>query len=316
MTNEPTSIERLTRYLYGRVRGPELDAFEERLFTDSDLAAELDALENDLVDRYVAGEFGDAEAREFEQNYLVSERRAEKVRAARILSMRLGEDVPIVPAVAETTSFWAAFSAFFRPSRVAFAGGLAIAVISLAVGYLLWYRPPGERIAANDLPEIVIPTPAAVNALPTETPAMALATPMLPPAAVPAPSPAGRQPADPPPKKPAVLAFTLVPPIRSGSRPVLEIPGGEGSVRFRLAEAVDPRYTTYRVELRDGSGATVWDTEVGRSSVGRRGWLTVSVPRSSLKPGSYEMAVAGTTSEGSVEDVNFYNFVVRPGPEE
>lgn len=314
--NEQISSETMTRYLYGRLDGPELDAFEDRLFADPDLAFEVDAAENDLVDLYVAGEMAAAESAEFEKHYLISARRADKVAAARAIKARLTPSTTAATVPSDGLSVWESIAAMLRPARVAMAGGLVALAVLLVAGYLLWDRAPEKQLVANKGPEIELPTPAPVNAVLTGTPELR-PTPEQPPAATPSPQPADPRPAQPPAqKRPAVLAFTLVPPIRSGNRPVLEIPAGGGAVQFRLTDVVDDKYSNYRVELRDGSGGTVWTTVTGRIPARRQAMLTVSVPRPTLRPGSYELAVAGTTSDGSVEEINFFNFEVRSGPEE
>jgi len=316
MTNETNTNERMTLYLYGRLDGRELDAFEELLFADADLAAELDAHENDLVDRYASGEMSDAESREFKALYLISERRADKVAAARVINSQIARSAETVSPQSDKPSFWQAFAAFFRPKAVAFAGGLAALAILLIGGYLISLLTPDSRLVANGVPEIGSPSPQLTNGAVAATPEIRLPQ-ERPPAATPTPGSNSRRPVnEAEQKKPTVLAFTLLPPIRSSGKPVLEIPAGTGTVRFRLTDVLDPKYTLYRVELRDGSGSDVWHTEVRRVSADSRGLLTVSVPGSRLRSGPYEMAVSGITGDGSIEEINFFGFVVRSGPEQ
>lgn len=150
--------EKTIRYLFGELDEAERDALEDRLFEDDDLGLYLAAVEKDLIDEYIRGELDAGLRNRFDQSYLVSDARREKIRAAKILHERVfaelavAEETPApvrVPAENEKTSFWQALNEFFRAPKFALAGGLAMILLFLLfAGWILLRRAPNA-------PEIV-----------------------------------------------------------------------------------------------------------------------------------------------------------------
>jgi hypothetical protein len=79
------STEPHERFLLGDLTAEERDRFEHRLLEDPDLFEQVEAAEDDLVDRYVRGEMEAAELRRFEERLLVSDRIRQRARTARSL---------------------------------------------------------------------------------------------------------------------------------------------------------------------------------------------------------------------------------------
>ena len=83
----PSVARRATirRYLLGGLRVRERARLEERYFKNDDLFEKIEMVEDELVDAYVRGYLSESESRLFEEDYLGSERRRDKVGVAREL---------------------------------------------------------------------------------------------------------------------------------------------------------------------------------------------------------------------------------------
>lgn len=75
--------QKLRAFLLGSLTEDEAEIFDELSFTDDDFADELNAAEKDLIDSYVHGELSGAELQNFENYYLASPVRREKVEFAK-----------------------------------------------------------------------------------------------------------------------------------------------------------------------------------------------------------------------------------------
>jgi CHAT domain-containing protein/Tfp pilus assembly protein PilF len=72
-------------YLLGQLDGTDRVEFEKRLLTDDHLFDELAAIEDELIDEYLAGHGGKDELEMFEKNFLTTPERLQKLRFARAL---------------------------------------------------------------------------------------------------------------------------------------------------------------------------------------------------------------------------------------
>src|ERR1043165_9219684 len=87
MSQDAIDRHTLKQYLLGEL-SPEtqLEAVEERVFTDDDVFDELQLVKEDLIDQYVRDEFTAEERRNFERNFLTTEERRADVRRAQALA--------------------------------------------------------------------------------------------------------------------------------------------------------------------------------------------------------------------------------------
>ncbi|HEY3578890.1 MAG TPA: CHAT domain-containing protein [Pyrinomonadaceae bacterium] len=87
MSQDAIDRNTLKQYLLGELsQETQLEAVEERLFTDDDVFEELQLVKEDLIDQYVKDEFTPAERRNFERNFLTTEERRADVRRAQALA--------------------------------------------------------------------------------------------------------------------------------------------------------------------------------------------------------------------------------------
>jgi hypothetical protein len=77
--------EQLERYLLGLLSEEERGQLDELCLADDEIAGRLQAVENDLVDRYASGTLAGPTLSQFQRVYLTSARRLEKVRFAESL---------------------------------------------------------------------------------------------------------------------------------------------------------------------------------------------------------------------------------------
>lgn len=329
-------------YLFGELKGAERDDFEERLFLDEDFGLFINQVENDLIDDYVRGEMESGDKSKFENAYLTSETGRRKIRGAQILQEKLFDEKhnKIVFAEAPKASLWQIFAGFFRMPGLVWAGAMSAILVLLFGGIWFLNQKPLERAEIDNknfaavtptpmpaprnvnLPEdqsntatektninLESKTPNNVNQnLPSnsKTPVRDVTPPK--PAAD---RPRSRQKTNTVPPPPKVFAFSLQPPLRSSKRPVLRIPAETQTVRLRLFDDFGEKYDRYFAELNDGVGKAVWSREFTAGKKRPLKSITINIPREKFKTGSYELAVSGITPEGSVEEINFYNFVVE-----
>jgi anti-sigma factor RsiW len=139
--------ERITAYLLGELSAEESERFEDECFAAEDWPAQVELVEEDLVDDYLRGELTPAQRRRFEENYLTTTARVERVRMAAALLGRMGEwpktlpepdpdpVKPAAPASPAVPTLGERFRAFWG-GRV-WAPAAALAVVAVVAGALL-----------------------------------------------------------------------------------------------------------------------------------------------------------------------------------
>jgi hypothetical protein len=321
--------EQAINYFLGELNDDEQAAVEERFFTEEEFSAFLDEVETDLIDDYTRGELSATLKLKFEQNYLISERRRERVKAAAVLANAEKVKVKSFTA-APQVSFWEQITAFFRAPQMAFALSAA-ALLLLIGGLFVFWRPTDNEVA-----KIEEPTPVT-NIFPIKQPSPAL-TPQISPENFPSPTPIPkvsvsptliRQPdrretelqreienqtiereqpkPTPTPKvlpKPVFAFFTLLPTSRTGEKPQLTLKKNVKSVRLNLVNETSGDFAKYHVEVRDANGSVILAQETKSKKIG------LNLPVARLKKGDYEITLSGKKNDGTSETLNFYEFSV------
>ena len=339
MSNHSNNDEAM-KYLYGDLSESERDKFEERLFSDGEFSLFVEDLENDLIDEYVRGELEFEQKRAFEQQYLTSESRHEKVAIARTLSNEVFEGAEI--STDKGSGVFSALLDFLRLPNLAYATGLAAVFLILIVGGFWMLNQneapvvvdddntereeniPGSKPAPVEEPKQEKPD-EEVNASKQEPKTQkqdvvnqkakprsnANESGNSSPVKTPERKPKTDKSKTVVKRQPTVFAFSLMPPLRSSRTPVLKIPQSVKTVRLSLFDTFDAKYGKFNVELTDAAGATLWSGEIKASKQRPQKFIRVSIPGSRLSNGSFEIAVKGVTADGSFEDMSFYNFAVR-----
>ena len=153
--------ERIIAYLLEEL--PEEDAvqFEEECFARESWPSEINLIEEDLIDDYLRGELAPERRRHFEQNYLTTAARRERVRMAAALLRHVDEDsadaeatdaeaIVAMPAAGQTWAwrlrdFWSGQTWGLRAA----AGALAALVIVVGLWWFSASRTPNESRTAT-----------------------------------------------------------------------------------------------------------------------------------------------------------------------
>lgn len=138
-----------TKYFLGQTTEADRNKIEDRFFIDEDYSYFLDETERDLIDNYVKGNLSQVDRKRFEQNYLVSDERKEKLKFSILLNERskVVESTPVVSSQIVAKSNW--FD-FLKMPRLVFAGALGILLLCLLLIGILLNRGKTTEFARND----------------------------------------------------------------------------------------------------------------------------------------------------------------------
>ncbi|HEX8737220.1 MAG TPA: hypothetical protein VF721_17945 [Pyrinomonadaceae bacterium] len=138
---ETSQIEEMKRFLFYEMAERERAALEERFFEDSEYFYDLLELENDLIDSYARGELVGKDLTRFELSLAKSPERREKVAGARAWQTLIAEENPKSAVVVATPGLRERILNFFNfrsPNFQFAAGALAVILLAVAVGFLLY----------------------------------------------------------------------------------------------------------------------------------------------------------------------------------
>lgn len=142
--------ERIIAYLLGELPAAESEQFEDECFAQEHWPAQVHLAEEDLIDDYLRGGLTPEQRQHFEQYYLTTKARKERVVIAASLLRHVAEyknrsNLGSAERLTETT--WAErFRAFWGSRRWALRAALALTTIAVVVGGLLWLnRSPRAR---------------------------------------------------------------------------------------------------------------------------------------------------------------------------
>lgn len=319
------NTEQIIKYLFGELNEAERDTLEDRIFSEEEFAEFLSAVEKDLIDDYARNEMNADLRRRFEQKYLVSETRREKVRVASILQKELfAEKEVIAPIVIATEStVWQKLADFFRVPNLALAGGLAVILLFALFGSWLLLRSTPNQIdivTGDSNQNIKIPTP---QISPEVTPTVEITENVNKPTNnINKPTPTPKKPLpvnSPTPEKreveqsepPRIFIATLIPILRSDSVPTLKIPKNASSVQLKIVHDNQKSFVKYRLETRNQNGDLIDSRTISVNEKNLERPIYLNLPNSRLKAGSYEITLNGIDAENKSQPLKFYNFVVE-----
>jgi hypothetical protein len=128
----------MARYLLGELPDAEQEVLEQKLFLDDDWFDRLRVVEMELIDDYVQGNMSAADRAQFEQGFLTTPERAEKVANAKALLRHVAELEPVATAAEPERSpaFWGPLANYFSFQSPAMQYAMTAAVLLLTVGGL------------------------------------------------------------------------------------------------------------------------------------------------------------------------------------
>jgi CHAT domain-containing protein/tetratricopeptide (TPR) repeat protein len=136
MTPTPDIHERIRRYLLGQLGDSAREEIEQQIIVDEDLFEELLVAEDELIDEYLSDRLNAGERTAFEQHFLATPERHDKLKFGRAFNRYLSSSSAIVPGhqPIKTPGSWAGSrSLFSSPLRVAI-----LAILVVAVGLGVW----------------------------------------------------------------------------------------------------------------------------------------------------------------------------------
>jgi hypothetical protein len=276
MTTTPEAV-RARRYLLGEASDAECAVIEQEYFERDEAIDGIAAVEDDLIEDYLAGDLAPVERVLFERVYLSVPQHRVRVETIRRLMARASRDGASSPLKGKVLPW----------RRVSRQGGwLALAASFLVAASLgLWLFPR----FANRQPEIVenrVPAPATGERSPGEP----------------------RQAAQ-------VYALMLSPvAVRSGSESIsVVIPPGTDVVAMRLESDAERRsLVARRASIRIVGGDTVWEGSVAAEANPPAGTVArVDVPAARLQADDYLVTLFGTDQAGVEREWTQYYLRVR-----
>ena len=325
----------IRRFLLGELSPDEQERVGERLLADEEFFAQVDAVEEDLIDDYACGRLGAADSERFERSFLITDERRERLRFAREFHHVLSGSQQAAGGEAAASlddgrqGWWA-----WLRGRRALAFGSAFALLLIASGaVLLWQalsrrnqqgpaavtqeqrntssqngnvQATGNGNQGNDAPANQGRSEPSPPLITSGTPTNE-ATP-----------PAGNR-RENRPAASSLLAVALEPGrLRGeGDSKKFPVPEGTKTVLLRLRfdedeEEATRRGATYEAELRSGESGTIHQAENLRPSAARGGgqFVTLRVPARLLTAGSYQVVLRKRSADGQAEGVGSYYFSV------
>jgi hypothetical protein len=297
MRSERIDETLLIRYLLGRLGEEEQVQVEDRAFADAEYLAALEAAEADLIDNYIGGALSRDDRRAFEQRFLVSPQRRDKIQFARDFARVAAELKPTFPA---RMTAWQAFTALMQawtPTVRFAAAAAALVLVATAALLLVQNTAMRSQVAALESQQKELQSRAAQ--LDRQLAEAQARTSTLTAQAEQPLAPRG-----------TVDSLVLQPGLARAESRREKLVVHASSQLARIEVGLEPRdeYPSFRVELRTQAAAEVLTLGNLRK---RQNAVTFEVPASALAAGDYELALKGVSSGQSVQDIGFYYFTVQ-----
>jgi len=174
MTASSNENHELRQYLLGLLPESERDVVDQRVMTDSEFFAELEAMEDELVDEYLSGQLNDQERKQFELHFSIGSERQNKVRFGRSWQSVLENSPVEVSAAHGRFGFLSSFRAATTSWRTAL-------VVTFSLAGLLglssvWFASRWQR-PTSTIPQVIGVTLASGAARSVEQPTTRLTQP-------------------------------------------------------------------------------------------------------------------------------------------
>ena len=316
------------RYLLGKMSEQEQAQLEEAYFGDDALFERLLAVKDDLVDAYARGALGGQKRREFEQHFLASEPRRQRVEEAKefiraISSHSTNAAINNNDLDWRPNRWWQFVSDTLRLRPWVWKGAVAaLLLVALAGSFVLVRRFQSQRTererALNEaaarrqqeaeraravIPRAVIPS-VNDNSVPTNP------TPTSGSETKPTPKTPGKQSQTPP--QVASLFLSPFSPRGATASNSLQLRRDTSAVRLHLAFKEEDGYRSYDVVVRTIDGSQVFSRRGLRATSGATGHnVTITVAPSIFSHQDYIITLNGLTAHGKLETIGDYYFRVE-----
>jgi hypothetical protein len=263
----------LRRYLLGQLGEEDTERLDRRLLADGDAFAELEAVQDDLIEDYLDGALDPEERAAFEAHFLASPPHRQSLECARMIRERMLRDAgPARRVRLGTVGTWL--------------GALA-ALLLIAISIVKW--PPRQPDVADQATTTTVPSPVVSQA------------PPLSPGPTPSSAPSASA-------APIRIAATLVVNREmSGEveRTVLRVDRDEPVARIEILVEGATVYRSLAAQLvRDGT--VVFE----RKGIKPQTVVRLSLPSQRLAPGEYTLILTGSDPEGTSIELDRWELVV------
>jgi hypothetical protein len=319
----------MIRYLLGDLSEQEQVQLEERYFTDDDCFQQLLALEDELIDDYVRGELAAGDRKLFEQRFLASPERRQKVEFAQALKQTL----PLPPK----SSWWQALWRFVQRQwlsllaflRMVFAEERSILAYALAAGVLIlllggsWLfvetfglRAQLQKLEAERMTWLQQDRELQQQITQQREQNRQLSEQLESERSQRRTS--EQELAKSPSTEPVMLSFVLMPSSASRGttgkgegQKVLNISPAARTVQLQLDLDAGGEYKSYRAALRTLDGEELWSQDMLRASRTDAGKAVfLKLPAAVFREDDYILILKGIAASGDWEEVGSYVFSV------
>ena len=316
-------------YLLGELSEPEQAQLEESYFADDALFERFLAVKDELIDAYARGDLAGEKRRRFEQHYLASEPRRQRLEEAKEFIRAISANAVNEPTVKGAAVIHGAAESWWRhfigkvltPRPLLWQGAIAgLLLLALAGSWILVKRVQNRRAAE----QARLQNEEAIRKRKEEESRRAV----VPPANIPSPSPgstvpdhsqqpnvAGNQ--SPKPPQGQIASLVLLPfATRDGSGSNSLLLGSDMRV-VRLQLVFQGAFSRYDVVLRTVGGEQVLHRSgLKGSTAGAGKSVNLTVDPSLLRHQDYIITLSGRTAAGKLEAIGDYYFtVVRAAPQ-
>jgi hypothetical protein len=299
--------EKLRAYFLGELKVEEVIRLENEYLGDEAKFAELREAENDLLDDFVRNALPPNSRKSFEENYLNSPFRRQRLEFAQTFAEILRKE-----SVAETEktgfAWWDIFS-FWKM-------GMAFASLLLLLIGGIWFfnnspQLPNNEVAVSQTPETLPQLTPQVSPMIEKTPTKPTANTNQLNTTSPTPVPTPKPSVSPTPEKAKanqiiVLALSTVGMRDGGKTPqaILDKETKTIALRLNLAET---NSTVLQIKISNAGGDTVYQVKNVRAS-GKT--VSVNLPTNLLKTDDYVVELFTANSDGESEKISNYSFRV------
>jgi len=289
MTRHDEEAEILKRYLLGRL-DPETEELDNRLMLgDPSVENDLGAAEDELIDAYLRGELSAEDTERFQEHFLRSAARREKLAFAESLHRYIEGELEAEPEV--------------RPSRESRFREALLEAKRWLSGLWEWSPSPAWSYALAGL--LLVALIGGVWALTGKLRLEGRLDELTAELARLEEEAAGTLSSE-------IATVWLSPGLLRdlGAVERLILPPGPRLARVQLDIGVDD-YASYRAALHDATGDEIWtQSKLTAAVVGDKVAITVTLPSELLPRGDYSIRVNGVSSTGELELVGRYYFRV------
>jgi hypothetical protein len=315
MKLELNADKNIVRYLLGDLPEHEQMRLEDQYLADAEFFDRFLIIEDQLIDDYLRNQLTNRVREQFENHFLRSPRRRERVEFARALLKAVSKPSLSSSALASSsTGLNSSLLTFFRNLSATTRFPLATFALVILLGGT-WLMV--ENVRLRNQVELLRAGQATLLEREKDLQQELASARNDQTAQQPQPEPKDRdlqvQQANQPPSRPSLLSFVLTPGLQrsGGGMNRLVIPQSMRSLQIKLNFETSDEYTTYAVMIKTAEANEVWRQNNLQAISTKSGRVVVlTLPARILPKGEYVVSLSGITASGDAESIEDYTFSV------